>query len=212
MSAHDEYERERWQSGCEFVAGADESGCGSLGGRVYAAVVIFPKHINYKMLLKGINDSKKKSIKQRNQLYKNIKDVALDWSVATASVREIDKMNIYWAKFLAVRRAINNLVVEPDFVLMDGDKEIPEIYIPQKAIVKGDSKSISIAAASILAKVDRDAYINDIAKKIHEDFDWNNNMAYYSEKHIDALKKHGKTKWHRQKYVAKYLDGSQDGK
>lgn len=205
MVASDKYEKDLWSQGYKYVAACDESGIGSFAGDVYVGAVIFPIDIDYKSIFSGLNDSKTKSAEQRKILYGKIKQHALCWSVATASVKEVDEMNVYWAKFLAVRRAIEKLPVEPDFVLMDGDKEIPEISIPQMAIVKGDSKSITIAAASILAKVDRDTYMDGLAAKVHEDFDWANNRAYYSKKHVDAIKKHGKTKWHRQKYVAKYL-------
>lgn len=191
--------------GYSNIAGVDESGMGCFAGDVYVAVVIFPPGIDYKKLLPGLNDSKTKKPKQREVLYKQIKEHALAYSVATASVEEIDRLNIYWARFLAARRALDSLQIKPDYVIIDGNKEIPEIYISQHAIVKGDQKSISIAAASILAKTDRDAYMDGLAKLVHPDHDWANNRSYYSKQTIDAIKKHGKNKWHRQKYVAKYL-------
>lgn len=191
--------------GYKHIAGVDESGMGCFAGDVYVAAVVLPIGIDYKSLLPGLNDSKQKSPEQRRVLYNQIKKHALAWSVATASVKEIDELNIYWARFLAARRALKSLSVTPDYIIIDGNKEIPEIRTPQHAIVKGDSKSISIAAASILAKVDRDDYMDEIAKKVHPDFDWVSNRSYYCKKNIEALKKHGKTEWHRRKYIAKYI-------
>lgn len=191
--------------GYENVAGIDESGMGCFAGDVYVAAVIFPVGIDYKNLLPGLDDSKKKSNEQRKVLYKKIKQHAVACAVATASVKEIDNLNIYWARFLAARRALKELIINPDYIIIDGNKEVPDISTPQHAIVKGDQKSISIAAASILAKVDRDDYMDDLAKKVHSDFDWESNRSYYCKATINALKKHGKTKWHREKYVAKFL-------
>lgn len=205
MAASDKEERKLWDEGYNYVCGCDESGMGCFAGDVYVSTVIFPADIDYKNLMPGLNDSKAKSAEQREVLYKQIKDNALAYSVATASVEEIDKLNIYWARFLAARRALNKLKIQPDYVVIDGNKEIPEISIPQHAIVKGDRKSISIAAASILAKTDRDAYMKEIAALVHPDHDWASNKSYYSKQTIDAIKKHGKNKYHRQKYVAKYL-------
>ncbi|KKM22495.1 hypothetical protein LCGC14_1624820 [marine sediment metagenome] len=205
MTVSDKEENKLLQQGYRLICGADESGCGCFAGDVYAAAVIFPPNIDYKILLPGINDSKKLSDENRKKLYPLIKKYARAYAVATASVEEIDRLNIYWAKFLAVRRAIDGLQIQPDYVIMDGNKEIPEIHIPQQAIVKGDQKSISIAAASILAKTDRDAYMDRIAKLVHPDHGWESNRSYYSKQTVDAIKKHGKNKWHRQKYVAKYL-------
>lgn len=193
--------------GYNHVAGVDESGMGCFAGDVYVAAVIFPPGIDYKTLLPGLDDSKKKSHEQRKILYQKVKDNALAYAIATASVEEIDRLNIYWARFLAARRALSALTIDPDYVIIDGNKVIPEISTPQHAIVKGDQKSISIAAASILAKIDRDEYMDELSKKVHPDFQWENNRSYYCKATIEALQKHGKTKWHRQKYVEKYLVG-----
>lgn len=201
----DEYEKDLRSKGYRYIAGVDESGIGSFAGDVYVAAVILPVEINYTLSLPHLDDSKKTTLQQRQSLYELIKSHAVAYSVATASVKEIDEINIYWAKFLAARRALSQLSITPDYVLMDGNKEIPEIDIPQQAIVKGDSKSVSIAAASILAKIDRDKHIDALAAYVHEDYDWINNKSYYAPKHIKAIKKHGKTKYHREKYVRKYL-------
>ena len=187
------------------IAGVDETAVGCFAGDVYAAAVILPPQFDYRRYLPGLNDSKKLNAEKRNNLFPKIKEHALAWAIGIASIAEIDDINIYWAKLLAMRRAVEQLVIEPDYVIVDGNKEIPELYMPQHAMVKGDQKSISIAAASILAKVSRDEYIDKLAQLVHSDYDWITNKSYYSEKHVKAIKKHGKTKWHREKYVRKYL-------
>ena len=206
MTANDENETKLWKKGYNYVLGCDESGMGSLAGNVYVAVVIFPIGIDYKKLLPGINDSKKLTPGKRERLCPLIKKYAIDYSVQTASIEEIRIHNIYWARFIAARRAIEALNIKPDYVLMDGNAKIPEINIPQSTLVKGDTRSISIAAASILAKVDRDEYIEKLSHKVHDDYGWASNKAYYSEKHVNAIKKYGKTEWHRHKFVKKYLE------
>jgi ribonuclease HII len=205
MTANNEYEQDIIKNGYDFIAGVDETGMGSLIADVYVGAVIFPKDIDYKKLLPGLNDSKQKTEAQRDDLYILIKKYAISWSVATASVEEINNLNIYWARFLAARRALESLSIKPDYILMDGNKIIPDISVSQKAIIKGDQKSISIAAASILAKVDRDNYIKELAKKVSSDFDWASNKGYYCKKHIDALKKYGKTEWHRNKFIENFI-------
>lgn len=211
MIANDEYERKLWAKGYKYVCCCDEAGTGSLGGDLYAAAVVFPPNIDYKTLLPGLNDSKQKTKEQREELYPLIKKYALAYSVQIATVKEINEYNVYWAKFIAIRRAISALPVEPDYVLMDGNAKVPDITIPQMAIVKGDSKSISIAAASILAKVDRDAYMIKLAAQVHEDYGWASNKAYYCKKHLEALKKHGRTKWHRDRFIRKFEIGGESG-
>lgn len=191
--------------GFNNIVGVDESGLGSGAGCIYVGAVMFPFGIDYIELLPGINDSKKLKEKDRLALYPLIKKYALAWCVNSASLQEIEEHNVYWARFMAARRAIEGLKVKPDFVLMDGNKTIPEINIEQMAVVKGDSKSVSIAAASILAKVDRDNHILELSKKVHSDFDWANNKAYCTKKHIEALKRHGRTEWHRSKFVNSML-------
>jgi ribonuclease HII len=211
MIANADEENKLIANGYNLVAGCDESGIGSFAGDVYAAVVIFPPGIDYKALMPGLNDSKQKSEIQRNILYTQIKSCAIDYAVASASVEEIDTLNVYWARFVAVNRALDMLYVKPDYIIMDGNKDIPNTKIPQHAIVKGDAKSISIAAASILAKVERDKHIDALAKLVHPDYGWIKNKSYYSADHIAAIKKHGKTKYHRHKYVSKYIEEIYDG-
>lgn len=205
--ANDEYEKKLWNNGFEHIAAVDESGMGSFAGDIYVAAVILPKNVDYKTLFPGLNDSKKVAESTRKKLYPLIKKHAVAYSIQVATVEEVDEHNVYWARFIAARRALKDLGVSPDYVLMDGNATIPDIDIPQEALVKGDSKSISIAAASILAKVDRDQYMEELSAKVHEDYDWINNKAYYCKKHIEALKKHGKTKWHREKFLRKFEVG-----
>lgn len=210
--ANTEYEKKLWNNGCMYVAGADETGLGSFIGPLYTAVVVFPENIDYLKLLPGINDSKKLSAADRERLYPLIKEHALAWSVDSADIDEIAEHNVYWARFISVNRAISNLKITPDYVLMDGNAEVPNTNIPQIAIVKGDSKSITIAASSILAKVDRDRHIVSLASQVHDDYGWASNKGYHSKNHVAALKKHGKTKWHREKFIRKFeIGGSSDG-
>jgi ribonuclease HII len=205
MAVNDLEENKLYQMGYNCLCSFDDSAIGCLAGNAIMGAVIFPKHIDFRSLMPGLNDSKKKTHEQRLVLYEQIKSCALTYATAEATVEEIDELNIYWAKWLAARRALAKLSIVPDFILVDGDKMIPEVTIPQLAIVKGDGKCFSIAAASILAKVERDKHIDELAKLVHEDYDWINNKSYYSEKHIAAIKKHGKTIYHRRKYVEKFL-------
>jgi ribonuclease HII len=212
MTANDSEEAKLIQEGFKYVAGVDESGMGSMAGDLYVAAVIFPPGIDFKLLLPGLNDSKQKKPEQRKRLYDLIKKYALTYSVQIATVSEVNEHNVYWARFIAARRALDDLQIKPSYVLMDGNADIPGIDIPQAALVKGDSKSISIAAASILAKVERDEYMEKLAAKVHEDYGWISNKAYYSKKHIDALKKHGKTEWHRDRFLRKFEVGGSSEK
>lgn len=191
--------------GYNNIVGVDEAGMGSLVGDVYAAAVILPHMIKYDVMLPGLDDSKKKTSEERDILYKLIKKHAVASAVAKANIEEIATHNIYWARFLAVKRAIQNLGAESGYVLMDGNAAIPDIEIPQKSIIKGDTKSISIAAASILAKVERDRYMKDLSANVPEEFGWSSNKGYYSKKHVEAIKKYGKTEYHREKFISKFI-------
>jgi len=191
--------------GYSNVVGVDEAGMSSLAGSVYVGAAVFAPGFDYLNLLPGLDDSKKKSPKQREVLYDLIKTYALASATACATIEEIEEHNIYWARFIAARRAIKNLGVDPGYVLMDGNAIVPEITIPQTAIIKGDTKSISIAAASILAKVERDRYMCGLSVDVSDDFKWTSNNGYGTKAHIEALKKHGKTKYHRPRFVNKYL-------
>lgn len=199
------------ERGLKLIAGCDETGMGSMAGNIYVSAVILPPGINFIQLLPRLNDSKKISEGVREKLYPLIQEHAVACATGIATVEEIDEHNVYWARFIAARRALDGLGVKPDYVLMDGNVKIPEIDIPQTAIVKGDTKSISIAAASVIAKVERDRYIIDLAEKVHDDFGWQNNKAYYSQGHIEALKKHGRTRWHRERFLRKFQVGDGNG-
>ena len=200
MAPSNEYERDLNAQGYRYVVGCDEAGYGPLIGDVFCGCVVFPTDLDF-TLLHGLNDSKQLTEAQRNTLYPLIKQYALTWAVDQASVEEINTLNVYWAKWVAMRRALSKLSVVPDYVLMDGNKCIPDVAIPQTAIVKGDSKSTSIAAASILAKVDHDRYIVELAGTLHADYDLAHNKGYGTPKHLAALKKHGATVYHRSKFV-----------
>ena len=179
-------------------AGCDEAGRGCLAGPVVAAAVILPK--KYKNLI--LDDSKKINEKKRNQLREEIINDALAWGIGIVSHTEIDRINILNASFLAMHRAIDQLQLRPEQLLIDGNRFNPYHGIPHHTIVKGDGKFLSIAAASILAKTERDA----IMKKLHEEFpsyDWNNNKGYPTRKHILAVEKLGQTPYHRKTFHVK---------
>lgn len=176
-------------------AGCDEAGRGCLAGPVYAAAVILSR--DFKNL--ELNDSKKLTKKQRNNLREIIEKEAISWAVASADNNEIDEINILNASFLAMHRAIEKLEKQPEFLLIDGNRFKVYKEIPHKCIIKGDGKYLSIAAASILAKTHRDEFI----EKLHlefPDYDWKNNKAYPTPKHKAAIAKHGITDFHRKSF------------
>ena len=173
-------------------AGCDEAGRGCLAGPVFAAAVILPENFKNDFL----DDSKKLSKKKRNELRKIIEEQATAWAVASVDNHEIDKINILNASILAMHRAIEKLKVQPDFLLIDGNKF--KIYkdIPHKCIVKGDGKYLSIAAASVLAKTHRDEFMCKLDKKFPQ-YKWNKNKGYPTRKHKKAISEFGITKYHR---------------
>ncbi len=190
------FEAELSQKGFQHIAGVDEVGRGPLAGPVVAAAVIFP--LNFK--LKGVNDSKKLNSLQREKLLKQIKKKALSIGVGTAEVGDIHKLNILKASLKAMHQAILNLKKRPEFVLVDGREKIPHLKIPQMPIVKGDSKSQSIAAASIVAKVTRDKIMQNLHQQFPE-FGFDQHKGYATKKHKEALKKFGPTPLHRLGYA-----------
>jgi len=176
-------------------AGCDEAGRGCLAGPVFAAAVVFPKDYHSK----DLNDSKQLSKNQRNTLRKTIETDALAWAVASASQEEIDQINILNASILAMHRAIEQLKLNPEFLLIDGNRFKSYKKIPHQTVVKGDGKYLAIAAASVLAKTYRDTYMS----QIHNDFPnygWLTNQGYPTKKHYDAIEKHGITPHHRQTF------------
>lgn len=173
-------------------AGCDEAGRGCLAGPVYAGSVILPK--NYKN--KWLDDSKKLTDKERYELRPEIESKAVSWAIGIVDNVEIDDINILKASFLAMHRAIAKLKQKPELLLIDGNRFTPYKKTPHHCIVKGDSKFLSIAAASILAKTYRDDYMKEQAL-IYPQYSWEQNMAYPTKKHREAIRQFGTTPLHR---------------
>ena len=195
------YERELNRKGINLIAGIDEVGRGPLIGPVVASAVILPK--NFK--LDGLTDSKKLSEKKREEFYKVIKEKAISIGIGIINEKRIDEINIYEATKEAMYEAINNLNVKPEHVLIDAMKL--DLDIPSTSIIKGDLLSISISAASVIAKVTRDHMLYEIDKE-YPMYDLKNNKGYGTKKHMEAIKKYGITKYHRLSYkpVCDYKD------
>ena len=186
------HEKILWQEGYLHVAGTDEVGRGPLAGPVVAAAVIFPEQVK----IPGINDSKKLSLAKRLLLFDLIQEKALATGIAFVSSAEIDHYNILNASLLAMKQAVSNLKVRPDFVLVDGREKIPQLEIPQKPVIKGDSLSQSIASASILAKVTRDNLMQQLDQE-YPQFGFLHNQGYATQAHKQALEKFGPSPVHR---------------
>ena len=176
-------------------AGCDEAGRGCLAGSVYAAAVILPSDYQNELL----NDSKKLTAKKRYALREEIERDAIAWAVGIVTPEEIDKINILNASFLAMHRALDQLQVRPEAVIVDGNRFKPYQDLPSTTIVKGDGKYLSIAAASILAKTYRDDYMLSLAEE-YPQYDWQSNMGYPTKKHRQAILEHGITPYHRKSY------------
>ncbi|MDJ0520354.1 MAG: ribonuclease HII [Trichodesmium sp. MO_231.B1] len=179
-----------------ITAGVDEVGRGALFGPVVAAAVILPEEVLDDLVSSGVTDSKKLTEKRRCKLATQILVAALDCKIGMASVREIDRLNILQASLLAMKRSVLKLKLKPDLVLVDGNQEIRDLFIPQRTIVKGDSKCLAIAAASIVAKVWRDALIMRLAKK-YPVYDLTNNKGYGTKKHKQGIVSYGVSSQHR---------------
>ncbi|MDD3570577.1 MAG: ribonuclease HII [Lachnospiraceae bacterium] len=193
------YEKECYLNGCTYVAGIDEVGRGPLAGPVVTAVVILKQGA----MIEGINDSKKLSEAKREELYDIIVKEAVDYSIGIVSPAEIDEINILQATYKAMQQCIVGLKIKPDYILVDA-VTIPNIEIKQKGIIKGDAKSISIGAASIMAKVTRDRLMKDYAE-IFPGYDFEQNKGYGSHKHIEAIKQIGICPIHRRSFVKNFL-------
>ena len=191
------YEREYGQYG--LICGIDEVGRGPLAGPVVAGAVILPKDCK----IKYINDSKKLSAKMRDMLYDEIMEKAVAVGIGFVSEKRIDEINILNATYEALREAIYKLGVKPDILLNDA-VTIPKVDIRQVPIIKGDAKSISIGAASIVAKVTRDRFMEEMAKK-YPQYDFASNKGYGSAKHIAAIKEHGPCEIHRKTFISNFL-------
>jgi len=177
-------------------AGCDEAGRGCLCGAVFAASVILPTDF----ICEELNDSKQLTEKQRYKLREIIEKEALDYAVGIVSPAEIDKINILNASFLAMHRAIEQLTLNPDHLLIDGNRFKKYKNIPHTCVIKGDGKYLSIAAASILAKTYRDDYMQKLHSELNM-YDWNNNKGYPTKKHREAIRKYGVTIYHRNSFT-----------
>lgn len=183
------YEQGRVEAGC------DEAGRGCLAGSVYAAAVILPPDYHNERL----NDSKKLTARQRYTLRQDIERDAVAWAVGVVTPQEIDQINILNASILAMHRALDQLQVRPEAIIVDGNRFKPYRDLPHTTIVKGDGKYLSIAAASILAKTYRDDEMIRLAQE-YPDYDWQHNMGYPTRKHREAIRQHGITPYHRRTF------------
>ena len=195
-----EFEQQAVSEGFKVVCGIDEAGRGPLAGPVFAAAVVLPMGCE----IEGINDSKKLTEKKREKLFDIITEKALAYSIATATEKEIDEINILQATFLAMGRAVDGLEIQPDIALIDGNQK-PGLEIEQRTIVKGDSKSISIAAASILAKVSRDRYMLELAK-VYPQYQFEKHKGYGTKLHYEMLEQYGISDIHRRTFLKKLLE------
>jgi ribonuclease HII len=179
----------------KIEAGCDEAGRGCLAGSVYAAAVIFPADYQNEEL----NDSKQLTDKKRHQLREIIERDAVAWAVGVVTPEKIDKINILNASFLAMHRALDQLKVRPEAIIVDGNRFKQYGEVPHTCIVKGDAKYLSIAAASILAKTYRDDYMDGLAEE-YPQYDWKSNKGYPTKKHREAIRQYGVTPYHRMSY------------
>ena len=194
-----EYEEARYNEGYTAVCGTDEAGRGPLCGPVVAAAVILPRGIE----IEGLNDSKKLTEKKREKLFDIIKEKAIAYAIAEATPQEIDEINILNASMLAMRRAIEALPVKADFALIDGNCQ-RGFNIPTEAVVKGDAKSASIAAASVLAKVTRDRGCIEL-DKLYPEYGIAKHKGYPTKDHMEAVRKYGPSPIHRVSFL-KFLN------
>lgn len=194
-----ELENQAHNDGYKIVCGVDEAGRGPLAGPVYAAAVILPEGLEDL----GINDSKKLSEKKRDELFDIICEKAVAYGIASASEKEIDEINILNATFLAMKRAVEKMGIKPDLALIDGNRK-PNTGCEEITVVKGDAKSISIAAASILAKVSRDRYMTELGKKYPE-YMFEKHKGYPTKLHYEMIEKYGILPDHRRSFLKKIL-------
>lgn len=196
-------EKRLWNLGYENIAGCDEAGRGPLFGPVVAASVILP----HDFVLEGLNDSKKLSEKKREKYYPIIMEKALAVSVSIVEAEEIDKINIYEASRQGMLRATNSLKVKPDYIITDAMPLDGFTNVPHEAIIKGDAKSITIAAASVIAKVTRDRIMYEI-DKVHPEYEFKKHKGYPTKKHLELIEKYGIIDGYRRTYgpVKKYIE------
>jgi ribonuclease HII len=199
------YEKKLWRRGWELVAGVDEVGRGPLAGPVVAACVILPKSV----FLSGVDDSKKLTRIKREKLFDQIMDHAIEVGIGIVREKTIDRLNILNASLKAMLKAVKELKTSPQFVLVDGNQKIPNLPFPQMPIVKGDSKSICVASASIVAKVTRDRIMHNYHKK-YPQFCFADNKGYCTKSHMEALREFGPCKIHRRSFkIIKLLETNQ---
>lgn len=194
-----EFENLAYEKGFNSVCGVDEAGRGPLAGPVCAAAVILPKG----MILEGVNDSKKLSEKKREKLFDVITESAVSYSIAYATVEEIEEINILNATMLAMKRAVEGLQVPADFAYIDGNRT-PDLQIPCEYIIKGDARSMSVAAASILAKVSRDRLLLEYAKE-YPRYCFEKHKGYGTKLHTDMIKEYGPSPVHRLSFLKNIL-------
>ena len=192
-------ENEYREKGFDIICGVDEAGRGPLAGPVYAAAVILPSDC----VIEGLNDSKKLTEKKREALFDEIKEKALAYGIASADEKEIDEINILNATFLAMKRAIASLSVRPDLALIDGNQK-PHTDIEEVTVIKGDVKSMSIAAASVLAKVSRDRFMLEMAEK-YPQYEFARHKGYGTKLHYEKIAQYGVCDIHRRTFLKKIL-------
>ena len=192
-------ENEYREKGFNVICGVDEAGRGPLAGPVYAAAVILPSDC----VIEGLNDSKKLTEKKREKLFDEIKEKALAYGIASADEKEIDEINILNATFLAMKRAIDSLSVKPDLALIDGNQK-PHTDIEEVTVIKGDAKSMSIAAASVLAKVSRDRFMLEMAEK-YPQYEFARHKGYGTKLHYEKIAQYGVCDIHRRTFLKKIL-------
>ena len=197
-----EFETKASHQGFKNIAGIDEAGRGPLAGPVVAAAVIFPSQVN----IPGLNDSKKLSTKKREELFPKIQEISVSYGVAVVNEKVIDKINILQAARLAMKQAVETLKITPGLLLIDGNQKI-DSTLNQWAIVKGDSRSLSIAAASVLAKVTRDRIMDDY-HKLYPQYEFNRHKGYGTKLHRNLIQEHGPCPIHRNTFkgVAEYIN------
>lgn len=189
-----EYENKYYDNGCKYIAGVDEAGRGPLAGPVFAAAVIFPKGV----YIPEINDSKKLTEKKREELFDVITQKALSYAIVSVDEKEIDRINILNATLKCFNLAVSSLSVKPHIALIDGNR-CGEMPVPFETIVKGDSKSMSIAAASILAKVSRDRYIMEL-DSVYPEYNFKKHKGYGTKEHLEAIQRFGPCPIHRMSF------------
>ncbi len=185
--------------GCSLLAGVDEAGRGPLAGPVFAAAVILPEGC----VIEGVNDSKKLSEKRREELFDIITGNAVAWAVALEDEKVIDEINIRNATYKAMNKAVDALSVRPEYVIIDGDA-VKDMTVPHTCVIKGDAKSLSIAAASILAKVSRDRYLKELDKKYPE-YQFAKHKGYGTKLHYEMIEKYGVSPVHRRSFLKKII-------